>query len=97
MSISLDPRVNRADFADPKTVFEPENELEQWQTYQVFQQIARGAQHQHVGIVHAPNSEMAILFAKEQYARRGKCVSLWVVRTEDVFQTGYEDEEMFES
>jgi len=51
--------------------------------------------HVHVGSLHAPDAELAILFAKEQYARRGQCVNLWVVKTADVFATEYEDEDIF--
>jgi ring-1,2-phenylacetyl-CoA epoxidase subunit PaaB len=95
-SPSLDPRVNRVVFADPNTAFEPETNLEQWQTYEVFQQITRGTHHQHVGSVHAPDPEIALVFAKEQYARRMKCVNLWVVKTADIFCSDYEDEDMFD-
>jgi hypothetical protein len=38
---------------------------------------------------------MALLFAKEQYARRFGCVNLWVVRSADVFASEYEDDDMF--
>lgn len=91
---SLDPRMNRIPLQDAAG-FAPEPEMDHWQTYEVFHQKSRGDQHVHVGIVHAPNAEMAILFAKEQYARRMKCVNLWVVRTADVIATEYEDEDMF--
>lgn len=91
---SLDPRVTRAQIDDEANIGVQEP-LDQWQTYEVFQQKKRGTQHIHVGSVHAPNPEMAILFAKEQYARRGQCVNLWVVKTSDVFATEYEDEDIF--
>ncbi|MCL4105572.1 UNVERIFIED_CONTAM: hypothetical protein GTU68_057447 [Idotea baltica] len=39
---------------------------------------------------------MAVLFGKEQYARRMQCVNLWVVKTADIFTTPYEDSDMFE-
>lgn len=71
-------------------------ELDQWQTYEVFHQTSRGAQHQHVGSVHAPTEEMALVFAKEQYARRMKCVNLWIVKTSDIYVSEYEDADMFE-
>jgi len=92
---SLDPRINRIEFSDqaPNAPIPP---MDQWQTYEVFHQQARGDQHKHVGIVHAPNPEMALLFAKEQYARRSQCVNLWVVKTADVFATSYEDSDIFE-
>jgi ring-1,2-phenylacetyl-CoA epoxidase subunit PaaB len=91
---SLDPRMNRIPLQDAAG-FTPEPDMDHWQTYEVFHQKSRGDQHVHVGIVHAPNADMAILFAKEQYARRMKCVNLWVVRTADVIATEYEDEDMF--
>jgi len=93
---SLDPRVTR--LALPETPADTLElpDLDQWQTYEVFHQQSRGDQHKHVGIVHAPNAEMALVFAKEQYARRSQCVNLWVVRTADVAATEYEDADMFE-
>lgn len=91
---SLDPRMNRAGLS-PAEGFVGAPELDQFQTYQVFHQTRRGEQHVHVGIVHAPNPELALLFAKEQYARRGQAVNLWVVRTADVFATAYDDDDMF--
>lgn len=94
---SLDPRVKRLELPiEPEQAFQNGDEGDQWQTYEVFHQTSRGEQHKHVGIVHAPSPEMAILFAKEQYARRMKCVNIWVVKTADVFQTEYEDSDMFD-
>jgi ring-1,2-phenylacetyl-CoA epoxidase subunit PaaB len=55
----------------------------------------RGEHHVHVGSLHAPNIEMALLFAKEQYGRRGVCVNMWVTKTADVFATDYDDEDIF--
>jgi len=51
----------------------------EWPAYEVFIQARRGDWHTHVGAVHAPDAEMALLLAKENFARRGGCVSLWVV------------------
>ena len=65
---SLDPRIARANLSGGNSS-DMENLLH-FQTYEVFHQKKRGAQHQHVGIVHAPNPDMALLYAKEQYARR---------------------------
>jgi ring-1,2-phenylacetyl-CoA epoxidase subunit PaaB len=92
---SLDPRVNRADLPAPDE-YVPKAELDQWETWEVMHQTSRGAQHIHVGSVHAPNAELAIVFAKEQYARRMKCVNLWVVRTSAITATSYDDADMFE-
>jgi ring-1,2-phenylacetyl-CoA epoxidase subunit PaaB len=93
---SLDPRVNRAEI-DLNNPIEPLKEMDQWETYEVFHQKKRGDQHLHVGIVHAPNADMALLFAKEQYGRRGLSVNIWVVRTRDVFTTDYDDSDIFET
>ena len=91
---SLDPRINRIKIPDS---IEPVKEHEYWQTYEVFHQDKRGKHHEHVGSVHAPNREMALLFAKEQFARRKKCASLWIVKTADIFSTRLEDEDMFQT
>lgn len=66
-------------------------------TYEVFHQDKRGKQHVHVGTIHAPDPEMALVLAKEQYARRLTCANLWVVKTSDVYAFSYEDEDMFET
>ena len=93
---SLDPRIDRAALDDESKVGELLGN-EHFQTYEVFQQVKRGTHHQHVGSVHAPNAEMAMLFAKEQYCRRGAAVNLWVVKTADVFVTEYQDADIFET
>lgn len=93
---SLDPRVTRSQI-DGEKEFLPLEHLDQFETYEVFHQKKRGTQHQHVGIVHAPNHELAVMFAKEQYSRRGQCVNLWVVKTSDVFVTDYDDADIFET
>jgi ring-1,2-phenylacetyl-CoA epoxidase subunit PaaB len=92
---SLDPRVNRLDLANLKKESVQENE--NWDTWEVFHQKKRGEQHTHVGIVHAPDAVLAMVFAKEQYARRLNTTSLWVVRSSDVFATTNEEEDMFET
>jgi ring-1,2-phenylacetyl-CoA epoxidase subunit PaaB len=94
---SNDPRVNRLDLPandDGKEIME---ELEQWETYEVFHQKKRGDQHIHVGIVHAASPEMALLLAKEQYARRRQTSNLWVVKTRNVTATSYDDIDIFET
>lgn len=68
----------------------------QWINWEVFHQAKRGAAHIHVGSVHAPDAEMAILMAKEQFARRQACVNLWVVPSSVIHATAYEDADMFE-
>lgn len=95
--ISLDPRVSRmTDLPEAEETVEVEHP-EGWITYEVFHQKKRGTQHTHVGIVHAPNAEMAIVFAKESFARRGATTNLWVVKSEDVTALDYDDSDIFDT
>jgi ring-1,2-phenylacetyl-CoA epoxidase subunit PaaB len=97
MSIkSLDPRITRENLPEQPNN-EPIKELSHWQTYEVFHQAKKGDRHIHVGSLHAPNHDMAVILAKEQFARRYKCVNIWVVKTSDVYTTGNEDENIFET
>jgi len=67
-----------------------------WQIYEVFHQQARGEPHVHVGSVHATDPDAAILLAKEQFGRRQACVNLWVVPTDAITATAYEDADIFQ-
>jgi ring-1,2-phenylacetyl-CoA epoxidase subunit PaaB len=67
----------------------------QWPTWEVFHQTKRGDPHEHVGAVHAPDGPMALQMARDQFARRLKCASLWVVRTSDIVMTDYQDPSFF--
>jgi len=93
---SLDPRIAREKINEDNTI-DPLTEMDQFETYEVFHQKKRGDQHIHSGIVHAPNAEMALLFAKEQYGRRGLSVNIWVVKTSNVFASDYDDADIFET
>lgn len=92
---SLDPRVNRL---DKKKIAEGEVHTNSHLiTWEVFHQDKRGKQVVHCGIVHASAPEMALVLAKEQYARRGKTTNLWVAKTTDVYTFSSEDEDIFET
>ena len=92
---SLDPRVSRLEIDKDDELNIELSPMDQWQTFEVFVQVKKGQHHNHVGSLHAPNSEMAYILAKEQFGRRSKIVNLWVVKTADVF-TAIGDEVMFE-
>ena len=92
---SLDPRIARLDLQ--RVANDTETTASHLITWEVFHQEKRGKQPSHVGIVHASSPEMAMLFAKEQYARRGKTTNLWVVKTSDVYTFSYADEDIFET
>ena len=93
---SLDPRITREEI-ELNNPIDPLKEFDQWETYEVFHQKKRGDQHMHVGIVHAPNAEMAFLFAKEQFGRRGTSVNIWVVKTTNVYTSEYDDSDIFDT
>lgn len=95
MNSSLDPRVKRVVPNDQKVIELAKDGC--FATYEVFTQKKTGAQHIHQGIVHAPNAEMALVFAKELYGRRLACVNIWVVKTSDILTTKHEDADMFSS
>lgn len=90
----LDPRIKRLDLAEKTSAT---SEHEHWQTYEVFHQRKRGEQPVHVGIVHAPSPEMALVFAKEQFGRRQHSANIWVAKTTDIYTFNTEDEDMFET
>ncbi|MBV6477521.1 MAG: hypothetical protein HGGPFJEG_00260 [Ignavibacteria bacterium] len=93
---SLDPRITREELPDvPDNT--PLKDIHHWNTFEVFHQSKTGGHHIHVGSLHAPNAEMALILAKEQYARRYNCVNLWVVKTSDILASKKEDEEIFET
>ncbi len=92
--MSLDPRIKRVLLSDEVYKLEKDK---CWATYEVFHQKKTGAQHTHVGCVHAPNHELAMVFAKEQFGRRLACVNLWVIKTTDIFTLRHEDSDMFNS
>jgi ring-1,2-phenylacetyl-CoA epoxidase subunit PaaB len=51
----------------------------QWPLWEVFIQSKSGQPHKHVGSVHAPDNEMALLNARDVYTRRNEGTSVWVV------------------
>lgn len=61
----------------------------------VFLQARTRDPHVYVGDVHAPDAEMALVLAKENYARRDPCVSLWVVHADQIHATTSEAAAMF--
>lgn len=82
---SLDPRVVRLHAAGEPGMVRPKAPLDQFGSFEVFVQPKEGKPFQHEGIVHAPDIELAYVFAKENFTRRFTCVSLYVVETRNVY------------
>ena len=82
---SLDPRINRLNIPVEFGSSFSNTENDQFITYEVFVQPKTDKAYQHEGIVHAPTEEMAFLFAKEQFSRRGmNCSGIWVIKTSNI-------------
>ncbi|PIQ47055.1 MAG: phenylacetic acid degradation b [Cytophagales bacterium CG12_big_fil_rev_8_21_14_0_65_40_12] len=90
---SLDPRVTRLSIElSPDESSVAKDGLDQFETYEAFVQSKEGKPFEHAGPVHAPNEEMAFLFAKEQYSRRGMfCNAICVIKTENIKVSEYTD------
>ena len=86
---SLDPRMNRLELPDEPGAPVAKSALDQFGTYEAFHQKKEGAPFVYVGPVHAPEADVAFLFAKEQYSRRFACSGLWVVPTAAITVTKY--------
>jgi ring-1,2-phenylacetyl-CoA epoxidase subunit PaaB len=87
---SLDPRINRfaisMEPADPVQV----TGNDQLSTWEVFQQMKAGKPFEHVGIVHASEPELAFMFGKEQFSRRGPtCENMFVCASNEVWVSDY--------
>jgi ring-1,2-phenylacetyl-CoA epoxidase subunit PaaB len=59
--------------------------------WEVFRQAAPGDYHTHCGNVHAPDREMALLFAEIQHGRRKPTNSIWVVPGDEIGEVDTEE------
>lgn len=86
----LDPRFKRLDVFKAEH-HGPTQRLDQLPTYEVFVLLREGGKYQHEGIVHAPDKEMAFIFAKEQFSRRQQCAGIWTIETSCIVVSNYLD------
>lgn len=63
----------------------------QWARFIVFLQAQADEAHQYSGSVHAPDAELALMNARDVFVRRPECVSLWVVRADQIFSKTMEE------
>ncbi|ETX16356.1 phenylacetate-CoA oxygenase subunit PaaB [Roseivivax halodurans JCM 10272] len=56
----------------------------EWPLWEIFIRSQNGLNHRHVGSLHAPDAETAILNARDVYTRRKEGVSIWVVKAVDI-------------
>jgi ring-1,2-phenylacetyl-CoA epoxidase subunit PaaB len=63
----------------------------QWPRFEVFEQERAGQPHRNTGSVHAPDIEMALLNARDVFARRPACLSLWVTPARAIYSRTAEE------
>ena len=59
--------------------------------WEVFRQEEPGDRHTHCGNVHAPDREMATMFAQVQHGRRMQTNSLWVAPKDEIAEVDADD------
>ncbi|WP_048601410.1 1,2-phenylacetyl-CoA epoxidase subunit PaaB [Rubeoparvulum massiliense] len=67
-----------------------------YQVYEVFSQRSAGSPMVHQFSLLAPNEDMALLLAKENFFRREPCTNLWVVRRDHIRMTDEDERLMFQ-
>lgn len=90
---SLDPRISRLNINTDEFSGGPQQDMEQLPTFEVFLQKKGNMPFEHVGIVHAPDEQLALVLAKEQFSRRSTCVGMMVTYTGNVVVSPYTDAE----
>jgi ring-1,2-phenylacetyl-CoA epoxidase subunit PaaB len=82
---SLDPRFQRLELNYDESKPHQSANQDQFITFEAFQLVKANKPFEHVGIVHAPDRDIAFLFAKEQYSRRGnECLAMAIVSSSDI-------------
>jgi ring-1,2-phenylacetyl-CoA epoxidase subunit PaaB len=67
--------------------------MNEWPLWEIFIRSQNGLSHKHVGSLHAVDAKMAIENARDVYARRNEGVSIWVVRSADLYASDPADKE----
>ena len=62
--------------------------------WEVFIRSRNGLAHRHAGSLHAADSTMALLAARDLYTRRGEGLSIWVVPSNAITATDPADQAM---
>jgi ring-1,2-phenylacetyl-CoA epoxidase subunit PaaB len=71
--------------------------MNDWPLWEVFIRSQNGLAHKHVGSLHASDAEMAVENARDVYTRRNEGVSIWVVKSVDIYASDPDQkEELFE-
>lgn len=63
----------------------------QWPRYEVFVQERAEETYVDAGSVHAPDAELALLNARDVFARRPEGVSMWIIPAQAIFSRTHEE------
>jgi len=91
---SLDPRVSRLEIKEARSGEIRKDPMDQLETYEVFVQPREAKPFRHEGIVHASDEEIAFVFAKEQFSRRGTCTAIMMIKTQKIFTSEFSENEV---
>ena len=69
--------------------------MNDWPLWEIFIRSQNGLSHKHVGSLHAADAKMAIENARDVYARRNEGISIWVVRSADLYASDPADKDSF--
>jgi ring-1,2-phenylacetyl-CoA epoxidase subunit PaaB len=67
----------------------------EWPLYEIFIRARSGLDHKHVGSIHAVDERMALEHARDVYTRRQEGVSIWAVKSTDIFASDPADSDAF--
>jgi ring-1,2-phenylacetyl-CoA epoxidase subunit PaaB len=88
-------------YSVPKVAGEAEVEVgrdqvvSEWPMWEVFIRQRRGLSHVHVGSLHAPDAQTALMSARDVYTRRVEGVSIWVVVSTEIVASDPDDADAF--
>lgn len=87
---SLDPRINRLGLMENQSAYA--NASSEGDPFEMFWLPKIGKPYEHVGIVHAADKDLALIYAKEQYSRRGgNCYGLMSATSEALWASPVTD------
>ena len=69
--------------------------MNEWPLWEIFIRSQNGLSHKHVGSLHAADAKMALENARDVYARRNEGISIWVVRSTDLYASDPIDKDTF--
>jgi len=69
--------------------------MNEWPLWEIFIRSQNGLSHKHVGSLHAADAKMALENARDVYVRRNEGISIWVVRSTDLYASDPIDKDTF--